>query len=314
MSFQKDNFVFMQLIIPPYLKKGDTIGLVCPAGSMPKKNVETCIRILSEVWGFKVITGKTLGTAKGYFSGTDQERLEDLQNMLDDPIIRAVLCARGGYGTGRIIDQIDFKKFRKNPKWIIGFSDITVLHAHLHTKFGIATLHAPMANAFNNGGYKNIYVQSLRNALIGKRASYHTDAKQKNRSGKAEGQLIGGNLALVTHLIGTNSSYKTKGKILFLEDVGELKYNIDRMLYQLKRSGMLDGLAGLIVGGFTDTKDTSKPFGKTIEDIFLDIVSDYDFPVCFDFPVSHSKENLALKIGVKYSLIVGRQKVTLKEL
>ncbi|MFZ9661832.1 MAG: S66 peptidase family protein [Chitinophagaceae bacterium] len=310
----KGYFCLMRLKIPPYLKKGDCIGLVCPAGAMSRKKAVECIRVIKEVWGYEVKQGKTLGSGAGYFSGTDQERLDDLQRMIDDDEIKAILCARGGYGTGRIIDVIDFSKFRKKPKWIIGFSDITVLHAHIHSTYGIATLHAPMANAFNNGGYNNVYVKSLKDALEGKRAQYKTASKKYNRSGKGNGQLIGGNLAIITHLIGTPSSYQTKGKILFLEDVGELKYNIDRMVYQLKRSGMLKDLSGLVIGGFTDTKDTSKPFGKSVEEIFTDAVKEYDYPVCFDFPVSHSKENLALKVGARFELKVTQKNVYLNEI
>ena len=299
-------------IIPKYLSKGDTIGIVCPAGFMPYEKAETCISTLRD-WGFEVKRGKTLGNQFNYFSGTDGERLDDLQEMMDDPSVKAILCARGGYGTGRIIDQVNFKKFVKNPKWIIGFSDVTVLHSHLFKRFNIASLHAPMAAAFNDEEYKNPYVQSLLQALTGVKANYSVPGHVYNKKGKAVGKLFGGNLSLLNHLIGTTSDVKTAGKILFIEDVSEYIYNADRMLYQLKRSGKLNNLAALIVGGFTDMKDTTTPFGKDIYEVINDIVKEYDYPVCFKFPVSHGKENYALKIGVNYKLDVKEEGVVLKE-
>lgn len=292
------------MIIPPYLKKGDTIGLVCPSGYMPKQNFKTCIKTLKE-WGYNVKAGTTPGKKFHYFSGTDEERLNDLQQMMDDPEIKAILCARGGYGLSRIIDGLSFKKFSKHPKWIIGFSDITVLHAHIYQHYRIATLHAPMAGAFNDGQFSNKYVQSLRKALYGRPANYSVKAHKLNRQGECEGRLVGGNLALVAHLVGSSSSFSTKNKILFLEDVGEYIYNIDRMMIQLKRAGMLDKLAGLIFGGFTDMKDTTIPFGQKIHQVLQHHVKDYDYPVCYDFPVSHGKANYALKVGVKHKLSVG---------
>ncbi|MBN8674952.1 MAG: LD-carboxypeptidase [Chitinophagales bacterium] len=299
--------------IPPYLQKGDTIGLVCPAGFMTLDKVQTCINTLQD-WGYAIKLGKTIGgNSQNYFSGTDEERLADFQQMLDDDEVKAVLCARGGYGTGRIIDQVDFGKFKKQPKWIIGYSDITILHSHLYTNYYISSLHAPMAGAFNEEGYQNEFVLSLRNALEGKKAKYQCEVHVFNRKGEAVGELVGGNLALLAHLVGTGSDLKTKGKILFIEDVGEYVYNIDRMFYQLKRSGKLSKLAGLIIGGFSDIKDTERPFGKTAYEVIHEIVKEYDFPVCFDFPVSHTDRNYALKIGAGYKLKVSKAKVTLEE-
>ncbi|MEP6700652.1 MAG: LD-carboxypeptidase, partial [Bacteroidota bacterium] len=220
---------------------------------------------------------------------------------------------RGGYGMGRIIDKIDFKKFSKQPKWIAGYSDITVLHSHLYSNYYISSLHTPMAGAFNDGGFKNEYVLSLKNALEGKKIKYSSPVHEFNRKGEAIGELVGGNLALLAHLVGTGSDIKTRGRILFIEDVGEYSYNIDRMLHQLKRSGKLSRLAGLIIGGFTDIKDTERPFGKPVFEIIHDIIKEYDYPVCFDFPVSHTDRNYALKIGVGYKLKVGKSKVLLEE-
>ncbi|HUR66357.1 MAG TPA: LD-carboxypeptidase, partial [Chitinophagaceae bacterium] len=274
--------------IPPYLKKNDAVGIVCPAGYMAEERVQTCIDTLQQ-WGYAVKTGKTVGGhSSTYFSGTDKDRLEDFQEILDNDEVKAVLCARGGYGTGRIIDQIDFKKFKKNPKWIIGYSDITVLHSHIYSNYYISSLHAPMAGAFNEGGGANEFVLSLRDALEGKKTKYSCPVHEFNRKGESIGELVGGNLALLAHLTGSDSDIKTKGRILFIEDVGEYVYNIDRMLHQLKRSGKLSKLAGLVVGGFTDTKDTERPFGNTAYEIILDMVKEFDYPVCFDFPISHT--------------------------
>ncbi|HEX5026384.1 MAG TPA: LD-carboxypeptidase [Agriterribacter sp.] len=299
--------------IPPSLKKGDTIGITCPAGFMEIKKVQTCIESL-EQWGYHVEVGNTVGgKSKTYFSGTDEERLTELQKMLDDKNIKAILCGRGGYGTGRIIEQINFKKFRKHPKWIIGFSDITVLHAHIYSNYKIASLHAPMAAAFNDGGFKNEFVQSLKKALEGKAARYTCKINPLNIKGKASGELVGGNLSLLAHITGTSSDIETKGKILFMEEIGEYLYSVDRMLYQLKRSGKLNKLAGLVVGGFTDMKDTERPFGKGIFEIIHDLVKEYDYPVCMGFPVSHNKDNYALKVGVVYQLNVETKRVVLEE-
>ncbi len=298
--------------IPPYLKEGDTIGIVCPAGYMPAEKLQTCMSVLTE-WGYKVKAGNTIGSQYHYFSGTDDQRLEDLQQMLDDDSVQSVLCARGGYGVGRIIDQLNFKKFKKKPKWIIGYSDVTVLHSHIFNRFKIASLHSPMAAAFNDDEYKNKYVQSLKQALVGQKAKYVCQVNDYNKSGTASGKLVGGNLSLLSHLTGTPSDINTSGKILFIEDVGEYIYNTDRMLYQLKRSGKLNKLAGLIIGTFTEMKDTTIPFGKDIYETIYDVVKEYEYPVCFQFPVGHTRENYALKVGVEYELQVGKKKVILEE-
>jgi muramoyltetrapeptide carboxypeptidase len=298
---------------PPYLEKGDTIGIVCPSGCMPVEKASECIRVLNEEWGFQTKIGKTLGNQFNYFSGTDEERLSDFQQMLDDDEIKAILCARGGYGLSRIIDKINFKKFKKQPKWIIGYSDVTVLHSHIYSNYYISSIHAPMAAAFNDAGYINRFVQSLRDALQGKKLRYSCEPHEFNKKGEAIAELIGGNLSLLAHLIGTDSDIRTRDRILFLEDVGEYLYNIDRMMYQLRRSGKLSKLAGLIIGGFTDNKDTEQPFGQTAYEIINDVVKEFDYPVCFGFPVSHGKENYALKIGVGYKLKVGKSKIILEE-
>lgn len=299
--------------IPPYLQPGNTIALVCPSGYMAIEKAQTCIDVLKE-WGYKVKVGTTVGShSTNYFSGTDEERLVNFQQILDDDEVHAVLCARGGYGLTRIIDYINFKKFKKQPKWVIGYSDITVLHSHIYSNYGIATLHSPMAGAFNDGGFNNEYVQSLKQVLQGKRIKYECATHDFNKRGEAVGELVGGNLAMLAHMVGTDSDIKTKGKILFIEDVGEYLYNIDRMMRQLKRSGKLNKLAGLIIGGFSDTKDTERPFGQSVYEIIQDVVKEYDYPICYGFPVSHEKENYALMVGQGYKLKVGKLKVTLEE-
>ncbi len=299
--------------IPPYLKKGDTIGLVAPAGFMAACKMQTCIITLKE-WGYNVQLGATAQSSSStYFSGTDAERLNDLQQMLDDKNIKAILCARGGYGVSRIIDDLNFKRFQKAPKWIVGFSDITVLHALLYTQYKTASLHAPMAAAFNDGEASNEYILSLKKALSGEPAEYSCAPHELNKKGQATGELVGGNLTLLAHLIGTPSNVRTKNKILFLEDIGEYLYSIDRMLLQLKRGGKFGRLAGLIIGGFSDMKDTERPFGTEIHNIIYDHVKDAPYPVCFGFPVSHNKENVALKIGGHYRLKVTATQTLLTE-
>ena len=299
-------------MMPPYLQTGDAIGVVCPSGYMPDDNMKTCFEVLQQ-WGFRIKKGTTLGTHFNYFSGTDEERLHDLQTMMDDDDTKAILCARGGYGLSRIIDKIDFTKFIQQPKWIIGFSDVTILHSHLFQKFGIASLHSPMAAAFNNGSSETDYLQSFRKALLGKTSLYYCDANKLNKTGNATGELLGGNLSLLAHLTGSESSVDTKNKILFIEDIGEYIYNVDRLILQLKRAGKLDDLAGLVVGHFTDMKDTVIPFGASAYDAIYEKVMGYQYPVCFGFPVGHSPENYALKHGVVHSLNVSKSGVVLSE-
>jgi len=300
--------------IPPYLKSGDTIAITCPAGYMAAGNAAACINTLQQQ-GYEVVVGETLGsTSLNYFSGTDEQRLSEMQRFLDDKNIKAILCARGGYGTGRIIDKLCFKKFSKRPKWIIGFSDITVLHTFLYQNYNIASLHAPMSAAFNDAGYQDEYTGSLLAALRGEKGNYHAKPSRFNRLGKAKGTLIGGNLSLLANSIGTSSDFETKNCILFIEDIGEQLYSIDRMLSQLKRNGKLKKLCGLVVGGFTDMKDCDRPFGKNIYEIISETVAEYDYPVCFDFPVSHGKENVALKQGLKYRLTAAEAGCKLEEI
>ena len=301
------------MTVPAYLKRGDTIAICCPAGYMPSEKVTNCIITLQKQ-NYKLILGPNVGSASNnYFSGTDDERRAELQSFLDNKKINAILCARGGYGISRIIDKLDFKKFIKNPKWLIGFSDVTVLHSYFFSKYKMVSLHASMAAAFN-GVEENDNIKTMLAALTGKKALYDIDANTSNKLGTAKGRLVGGNLSLFTNCIGTSSDVNTNNCILFLEDLDEQLYHIDRMFVQLKRSGKLKKLAGLIIGGFTDLKDTERPFGKTIYDLVLELVDEYDYPVCFDFPVSHAENNLALKHGMKHQLIVKKDGVSLIEM
>ena len=301
------------MIVPTYLKRGDTIAICCPAGYMPTAKVTNSINML-QFEGYEVLVGENIGSKSiNYFSGTDEERLNELQQFLDDKNIKAILCARGGYGIIRIIDNLCFKKFVKHPKWIIGFSDVTVLHTYLFANYKTVSLHASMAAAFNNVAEEE-NTKSMLASIAGKKALYEIDAHFLNKNGAAKGKLVGGNLTLFTNCIGTTSEVNTKNCILFLEDLDEQLYHIDRMFVQLKRSGKLDKLSGLIIGGFTNLKDTERPFGKNIYEIVLELVAEYNFPVCFDFPVSHAEKNLAIKHGMKHQLIVEEAGVLLKEM
>ena len=299
---------------PPHLKPGDTIGITLPAGYMEAEKIETCVKTL-ESWGYHVVKGNTIGSASGnYFSGTDEERRADLQAMLDDKSIKAILFGRGGYGSSRIIDGLKFSKFLKSPKWLIGFSDITVFHCYLLNNFGMASIHGPMAAAFNDGGAETVYIDSLRQMLAGEKFTIELKSAKENNPGSVKGKLVGGNLSLLIHLMGTNAEIETKGNILFIEDIGEYLYSIDRMLLELKRAGKFKGLKGLIFGGFSDMKDTGRPFGMGIQEILKQYSHTLKIPVAFNFPASHSRQNMALKIGAKYHFKVSEDKVSLTEL
>ncbi|MES2850479.1 MAG: LD-carboxypeptidase [Bacteroidota bacterium] len=306
-------------MIPAYLKKGDTIGISCPAGYITLEDVQPAISKLKE-WGFAVKTGDTVGKKDFTFGGTDEERLKDFQQMLDDKKIKAILCARGGYGGVRIIDKIDFAKFAVNPKWIIGFSDVTIFHCHLNKNFGIASIHSKMCNSFPADWnmaetVQKETIESIRKCLLGEKMQYEIAPNEKNRTGNAGAVLIGGNLKTIESLAGSKSDISTAGKILFVEDTGEYLYSIDRMFWNLKRCGKLDKLKGLIIGGFKTKKDDEgDEFGRSLEEIVLEKIKDYNYPVCFDFPVGHQKNNFALKCGVKHKLTVTGAGCTLKEI
>lgn len=304
--------------IPPYLQVGHTIGITCPAGFITLEECRPAI-LLMQNWGFKIEVGKTVGKRSFTFGGTDEERLADFQSMLDDPNIKAIMCARGGYGAVRIVDGLDFQTFKRYPKWIIGFSDITVLHNHINRNFRTATLHSKMCNSFplDWSSAEPVQVEtilSIKKALIGEQLSYISPASKFNRSGKAKGELVGGNLSLIAALAGSDSDLITKNKILFLEDTHEQLYNLDRLFFNLKRSGKLDHLQGLIIGGFNPKPDDAgEEFGKTVEEIVLEKVKEFAYPVCFNFPVGHQKNNFALKCGVRHQLSVDENGGSLME-
>jgi muramoyltetrapeptide carboxypeptidase len=295
--------------IPSYLKKGDTIAITSPAGYITLTDIQPAVIKLKE-WGFTVKIGSTIGKQDFTFGGTDAERLQDFQQLLDDTKVKAILCARGGYGFVRIIDELNFKKFTKNPKWIIGFSDITVLHSHLNANFGMASIHSKMCNSFPTDWAKAEPIQietieSIKTILLGERMKYNIVPNTNNKTGFAQGELVGGNLKTLESLAGSKSDINTDGKILFVEDTGEYLYSIDRMFWNLKRSGKLSKLSGLIIGGFKVKKDDpGEEFGKTVEQIVLEKITTYKYPVCFDFPVGHQKNNFALKCGVVHKLSV----------
>jgi muramoyltetrapeptide carboxypeptidase len=306
------------LLIPPYLKPGDTIGITCPAGDITGKEIQPAVQLI-ESWGFRTLSGNTVGKKDFIYGGTDPERLTDFQQMLDNTDIKAILCARGGYGSVHIVDQLNFSPLLQNPKWIIGFSDITVLLCHIHTNLHIASIHSKMCNSFPDDWTKAEPAQaasilSLRDALTGGKMQYTTAPRPANRPGIAQGQLIGGNLKTIETLGGTCSDIDTAGKILFVEDTGEYLYSIDRMFWHLQRTGKLDRLAGLIVGGFkVRPDDPGEEFGRTVYDIVTERVRPYAYPVCFDFPVGHQKENYAFKYGIPHTLSIGTDQVTLRE-
>ena len=299
------------MIQPSHLKPGDTIGIVCPSGYIPIEKVQICIQTL-EKWGYKVKLGTTVGAKKDSFSGTDQQRAEDLQTMLDDASVKAILCARGGYGASRIINTIHFQAFNKQPKWVIGFSDITVLHAAILQQ-NCMSIHGPMAAAFAKGEAGEPYIESLKQVLEGQQTSYTIPAHSMNTLGNAKAELVGGNLCILAHLIGSKNALDTNGKILFIEDVGEYHYNIDRLMIQCKNAGLFDNLAGLVIGGFTDLKDPSSDFGASAYEIIKEHILGYTYPICFDFPISHGLPNFAIKQGQVYSLAVSAQEVSLTE-
>ncbi|MEZ0450859.1 LD-carboxypeptidase [Sphingobacterium thalpophilum] len=295
--------------VPAYLQPGDKVAIVCPA-SFIRGNIDVGIRTL-EGWGLEVVVGQTVSTAYHQFAGDDSLRAADLQWALDDPSIKAVFAARGGYGCVRIIDQIDFSAFEKQPKWLVGFSDITVLHSHIQRNYKIATIHGQMPKSFESGTEASL--DTLRKALFGDNMDFtYTQSAFPNRPGEATGKLIGGNLAILLSVLGSDSDPKYSNKILFIEDVGEAYYAVDRMLWALKRAGKLRKLKGLIVGGFSSMKDNDPAFGQSVEEIVWDKVKEYDFPVAFGYPAGHIDDNHALILGRKVTLTTTTESVSLQ--
>ena len=295
------------MIIPKKLMLGDKIGIISSARKITKEELSPAIKTI-ESWGFKVVFGNNLFEEDDQFSGTIKQRTVDLQMMIDDNSIKAILCARGGYGTVQIIDHINFTNLKINPKWIIGYSDITVLHCHLNN-LGIASLHASMPINFEFNTKMSLL--SLKNSLFGNPKIVETKAHPLNKYGKIEGDIVGGNLSILYSLSGSQSDINTAGKILFIEDLDEYLYHIDRMIINLKRSGMLEKLKGLIVGGMSHMNDNDISFGKTAEQIILDCTKEYDFPICFGFPAGHISDNRCIRFGINSVLEINKNGVIL---
>lgn len=293
---------------PQALKIGDKISIISTARKISLEEVQPAINLLTD-WGLEVVLGENLFAEDHQFAGTKAQRLADLQLALNNKEIKAIFCARGGYGTVQLIDEIDFSDFKKHPKWIVGYSDVTVLHNHINQHFGIATLHATMPINFKTN--TTAALQSLKDALFGNTLNYQCASHAYNRLGEARGELVGGNLSILYSLTGTTSQINTEGKILFLEDLDEYLYHIDRMMQNLKRAGMLHGLKGLLIGGMTDMNDNTIPYGHSAIDIIKNIVAEYDFPVAFGFSAGHLEDNRALIMGEEVMLKVEEGGTTL---
>jgi muramoyltetrapeptide carboxypeptidase len=278
---------------PPYLQKGDTVAILATARKHIVKSMQPTIDLL-ESWGLHVVIGKSIGLEENQLAGSDKERAADLQEQLDNPNIKAIWCARGGYGTVRVVDLIDFTQFKKHPKWLIGFSDVTVLHNHLNT-MGYKSIHGIMPISLAKASPEA--VESLRVSLFGQPLQYAIDPHPMNRLGKASGELVGGNLSILYSLLGSPSAIDCKDKILYIEDLDEYLYHIDRMMMNLKRNGCLESLKGIIVGSMTDMKDNDIPWGKNALEIVQDVAKNYTIPMIFNFPAGHIHDNRALILG-----------------
>ncbi|OFX25634.1 MAG: LD-carboxypeptidase [Bacteroidetes bacterium GWA2_31_9b] len=291
------------MITPPYLKPGDKIGIVAPARKIELSEISFAIEVF-ESWGLKVELGKNIFKTDRQFAGTEKERADDFQYMIDNPEIKAILCARGGYGSIKMVKHIHFENLIKNPKWIVGYSDITVLHAIINEKLKMKTIHGIMPFNINTENKEDDSVISLKKVLFGNKITYNINGDILNKPGITSGILIGGNLSVLYSLAGTKYEYDYSDKILLIEDLDEYLYHIDRMMMNLKYSGKLQNLKGLIVGGMTEMHDNQVPFGKSAYEIISESVREYNFPVCFNFPVGHQKENRALTFGSKINLTV----------
>ncbi len=290
--------------IPPFLQPGDCIGICAPARKVSPEEMKDGIDWLV-AQGFQVKVSQYLYGENHQFSGTDEERAADLQSLIDDPKVKAIIFARGGYGCVRIVDKIDFSSLEKNPKWLIGFSDVTVLHSHMNIHHSICTLHAPMMINLMNDKRNEEAASKIIDIITGKNIRYNeVTTNYLNREGSCEGELVGGNLSLLYSLAGTPTGLSTDGKILFIEDLDEYLYHVDRMIMQLKRADKLKHLKGLIVGGMSDMRDNAIPYGKSAIEIIAEAVAEYDYPVCFDFPSGHIDRNLPLVLGTDVLLEV----------
>mgnify|MGYP006419741001 FL=1 len=288
----------MKLVQPKYLKAGDSIAIVASAGILIKrKEIIDEAKKLAESWGLKVFIGDHVFNQNNHFAGTDEERASDFQKALDNPSIKAIWCARGGYGSARILDKLEYTKFKAKPKWIVGYSDITAFHSHIHN-LGIQTIHAMMGTSllFDPEETKQS-IETFRKALFGEALRYEINSSEYNKKGDAEGVLVGGNLSILQSMLGSESQLNTDGSILFIEEIGEYKYHIDRMLRSLKRAGYFDNCKGLIVGDMSNIKKNTTAWGSSIEQLILEVVAEFDFPVLFNFPAGHETDNRALILG-----------------
>ena len=296
------------MIIPPFLKAGDTVALVCTARKFSKEAAQPAIELL-ESWGLKAKLGHTIGLDNFQLGGTDKERATDFQSQLDDENVKAIWCARGGYGTVRIIDSLDFSNFKKQPKWIMGFSDVTVLHSQLNLE-RVASLHSIMPFTVPNAPEE--VKETLRKAFFGETISYTIPSKSYDIKGIASGELVGGNISILYSLLGSKSAIDTKDKILFIEDLDEYLYHIDRMLYNLKRNGYFENVKGIIVGSMADMHDNEIPFGQNEVQIITEIAKDFFIPIAFQFPAGHQTDNRTLILGKQVDFEVNEKEVKLQ--
>ncbi len=296
------------LIRPPYLKVGDTIAIVAPSGILKNRNreVEQAKSLLKD-WGLKVVVGDNVFSKDNHFAGTDEERCEDFQKALDNPNIKAIWSARGGYGTVRILDKLDYTRFKESPKWIIGYSDITALHNQVHNK-GAESIHALMGVSLTED-LEDIKesISTFKAAIFGEPLAYTLEGSKYNREGSSSGQLVGGNLTILHTMLGSTTSLDMEGKILFIEEIGEYAYHIDRMLQSLKRAGYFDGCKGVVVGDMSRIRKNTTPWGKPIQQLILDALEEYDFPIAFKMPAGHEDDNRALILGRTVVLKVGKK-------
>lgn len=301
-----------KLIQPPYLKVGDTIAIVAPSGILKNRNeeVERAVRLLDSL-GLNAKIGKNVFKQADHFAGTDDERCEDFQNALDDPAISAIWCARGGYGTVRILDKLDYTKFKEQPKWLIGYSDITALHNQFHNE-GFQSIHALMCVSLTKdlNDIKDT-VDTFTSTIFGTPVNYTLTGSTYNRVGESSGPLVGGNLTMLHTMLGSQTSIDTSGKILFIEEIGEYKYHIDRMLQSMKRAGYFDNCKGVIVGDMSKLRKNTTLWGTSVEQLVLDALADYDFPIAFNMPAGHEKDNRAMVLGKSIKLKVGKDKTTI---
>ncbi|GER58471.1 peptidase S66 [Patiriisocius marinus] len=297
------------MIKPPFLEKGALVAIVATARKITKEELMPAINLL-ESWGLKHILGDSIGVEEHQFAGSDALRAKDFQQQLDNSNVNAIWCARGGYGTVRMIDLVDFSNFKNNPKWIIGYSDVTVLHTHINA-LGFATIHGQMCLEIEKRTEESR--ATLKELLFGnfKEITIASTSKH-NREGKVNGKLIGGNLSVLMSILGSISEVELKGAILFIEDLDEMLYHIDRMLQTLKRAGYLKNISGLIVGGMSSMRDNAIPFGETAIEIIATSVAEYEYPVCFNFPAGHIEDNRALVMGAEIDFEVHNTSATIK--